>query len=189
MTTFHFIRHGEVENPDNIDYGRLPGFPLNADGRECIKYTAQQLSQYPIAAVFYSPMLRTEQSAQLLGEILHQPVTRDDRLIEIASLFEGKSREDRTRVLHYPLAKAGYAETMPEIYERVANFLREKTDEYPNEHVVAVTHGGVIRILELGVQGKPFSDEIYQQEEVPSCGSDMIVRVHGDQISVHRADL
>jgi broad specificity phosphatase PhoE len=189
MTTFHFIRHGDVENPENIDYGRLPGFPLNEDGRQCIAYTAKQLAKYPIAAIFHSPMLRTEQTAHIIADQLHLPIEHDNRLIEIASLFEGTVRHDRTRVLHYPPVKAGYAETMTEIYERMADFVREKSHEYPNDHLVAVSHGGVIRIMELGLQGRPFTDEMYQREEVPICGADTIVRVNGDEIAVHRNDM
>ena len=31
-TTVHFLRHGEVHNPDKILYGRLPSFRLSDDG-------------------------------------------------------------------------------------------------------------------------------------------------------------
>ena len=32
-TVVHLLRHGEVENPDHITYGRLPGYRLSANGR------------------------------------------------------------------------------------------------------------------------------------------------------------
>ena len=32
-TTIHFVRHGEVHNPDHILYERLPGFHLSDRGR------------------------------------------------------------------------------------------------------------------------------------------------------------
>lgn len=189
MTTFHFIRHGEVDNPHNVYYGRLPGFPLSNDGQRCIEYTAQRLTEYPIAAVYHSPLLRTSQSAKIIAKTLRSPAEPDERLIEVASFFEGKSRGNETRIHHYPPIKAGYAETMVEIYERMAEFLREKAEIHPGNHVVAVTHAGPIRILEVGLLGKPFTDEIYEEEEVPICGTDTIVTINGPIISVKRAEL
>ena len=32
-TVVHLLRHGEVDNPDGIIYGRLPGYHLSANGR------------------------------------------------------------------------------------------------------------------------------------------------------------
>ena len=32
-TIVHLLRHGEVENPAGIVYGRLPGYHLSANGR------------------------------------------------------------------------------------------------------------------------------------------------------------
>ena len=40
-TTVHLLRHGEVENPGAILYGRLPGFHLSALGSEMAERTAQ----------------------------------------------------------------------------------------------------------------------------------------------------
>lgn len=189
MTTVHFIRHGEVDNPDNVYYGRLPGFPINENGKQCIEYTAKQLKRYPVAAVYHSPMLRNQQSAEIIAQTLNVPSTEDERLIEIATFFEGQPRGEHERVPHYPPAKAGYAETMAEIYERLADFIQEKVELHPDAHIVAVTHGGPIRIAELGLQGMPFTDAIYEEKEVPTCGSDTVVTVDGDKITVSRADL
>ena len=33
-TTVHLLRHGEVENPEGVLYGRLPDFHLSDLGRE-----------------------------------------------------------------------------------------------------------------------------------------------------------
>ncbi|HEV3068841.1 MAG TPA: histidine phosphatase family protein, partial [Streptosporangiaceae bacterium] len=32
-TVVHLLRHGEVDNPRGIIYGRLPGYHLSANGR------------------------------------------------------------------------------------------------------------------------------------------------------------
>lgn len=188
-TTFHFIRHGNVENPDNIYYGRLPGFPLSYEGRACIEYTAEQLRKYPITHIFSSPLLRTTQSAEILSRGLKIPFEQDQRLIEIASLFEGKNRSTNDRVPHYPVEKTDQAETIGQIYDRMANFVREKHSLYPGQHIVAVSHGGAIRALELGIEGRPLNDEMIDQLEVPICGADTMILVNNDELSVNRTDL
>ena len=32
LTVVHLVRHGEVENPSGVLYGRLPGYRLSAAG-------------------------------------------------------------------------------------------------------------------------------------------------------------
>ena len=34
QTRVHLVRHGEVENPDKVLYGRRPGYHLSALGRQ-----------------------------------------------------------------------------------------------------------------------------------------------------------
>lgn len=189
MTTIHFIRHGEVENPDNLYYGRLPGFPINEDGRKCIEYTARQLKRYPIVHVYHSPLLRTTQTAEIIAQAFGCPMTTDERIIEIATYFEGKVRGFHSRVLEYPEEKSGYAETMTEIYDRMADFVRDVAQKHPDQQIVAVGHGGPIRLLEMGLQNEPFTDWSYSQEEVPACGSDTIITIDGDQFRVERIGL
>ena len=36
-TVVHLVRHGEVENPQRVLYGRIPGFHLSAEGRVMAK--------------------------------------------------------------------------------------------------------------------------------------------------------
>lgn len=186
MTTIHFIRHGAVDNPDNIYYGRLSGFPLSDDGVECIRYTAERLKQYPLSAIYHSPMLRTQQSAEILAELLRLPAQADDRITELASFFEGRPKGSHTRVEHYPPVKAGYAETMAEVYERMSAFVIDIAKKYPDGQIVAVSHGGPIRVLEMGINFLPFNDFSYDEDEVPACGSDTMIKVDNGQLTVQR---
>lgn len=186
MTTVHFVRHGDVYDPDGIYYGRLPGYRLSDNGIECIRYTANQLKRYPVAAIFHSPLLRAEQSAQILNEHFNVPLIPDERLIELGTHFEGKSRE---LLLKYPPTSKDYAETMEQIYARMAASLRDMLKQYPESHVVAVGHGGPIRILEMGLLNQPFTDDGYAIDGVPVCGSDTVIRCEGDQFTVERSQL
>ena len=59
-TTIHFVRHGEVHNPDHILYERLPGFHLSDRGRRMAEATARYLAASPqtntAAAIYSSPL-------------------------------------------------------------------------------------------------------------------------------------
>ncbi len=191
MTVFHFIRHGQVENPGDIYYGRLPGFPLSDEGRQSILYLGQQLAHQSHAlfsTIYTSPLLRTTQSAALLAELLNLPVEQDNRLIEIATFFEGKAKGAASSVQHYPPEQAGYAETMAEIYQRMATFVHDIALLHPHQHVIALTHGGPIRLLEMGIEGQPFTDWAYNNQPIPDYASMTLVTVDNDHLSVERAE-
>ena len=63
-TCIHLIRHGEVHNPEQILYGRLPRFRLSARGRAQARSAGDHLREHDLRAVFSSPLLRTRQTAK-----------------------------------------------------------------------------------------------------------------------------
>src|SRR5918999_1329465 len=88
-TVVHLLRHGEVENPQGILYGRLPGYHLSEDGALMAKAVAKWLAGREVAALYSSPMERARETAEPLAETFGLPVTIDERLIEAANSFEG----------------------------------------------------------------------------------------------------
>ena len=63
-TVVHLLRHGEVENPSKILYGRLPGFRLSSLGEQMAKAAAQALAARDITHVVASPLERARQTAE-----------------------------------------------------------------------------------------------------------------------------
>ena len=57
-TVVHFLRHGEVHNPDGILYGRLPGFRLSDTGQRQALTVAEHLADHDIVHVVASPLTR-----------------------------------------------------------------------------------------------------------------------------------
>jgi broad specificity phosphatase PhoE len=57
-TIVHLLRHGEVENPAGIIYGRLPGYHLSANGRAMARAAADFFAERPVVALFCSPLER-----------------------------------------------------------------------------------------------------------------------------------
>jgi broad specificity phosphatase PhoE len=89
-TVVHLLRHGEVENPRGIIYGRLPDFHLSEDGRMMAKAAADFLAERDVVAIFTSPLDRARETAEPVAERFGLEPTVDDRLIEPWNHFEGK---------------------------------------------------------------------------------------------------
>lgn len=88
-TTVHLVRHGEVDNPTGILYGRLPGFGLSELGRRQALIVAEHLAGNDIAHVVASPLERAQQTAGPISDSHQLPLATDDRLIEADNQFEG----------------------------------------------------------------------------------------------------
>lgn len=88
-TVVHLLRHGEVENPDKILYGRLPGYHLSALGRKMADRAAEALAGYDISAVIASPLERAQETAAPIAAVHGLQVRTDGRLIESENIFEG----------------------------------------------------------------------------------------------------
>ena len=85
----HLVRHGEVDNPRGVLYGRIPGYHLSADGRLMAKAAADFLAGRDITVLRCSPLDRAVETAAPIAAELSLPAVTDDRLIEPWNHFEG----------------------------------------------------------------------------------------------------
>jgi broad specificity phosphatase PhoE len=89
-TVVHVFRHGEVDNPNKVLYGRLPGYRLSELGVQMAKMAAESLQGHDVTYLVASPLERAQQTAEPFAALFGLPVATDDRLIESANVFEGK---------------------------------------------------------------------------------------------------
>ena len=175
-TTIHFVRHGEVHNPDHILYERLPGFHLSDRGRRMAEATARYLAANPqtntAAAVYSSPLDRTRETAQAILTALNEirmarneeplELVTDQRIIEAGNNFRG------TRIGHGEgalwrngnwklvtnLWKPSWGESYRQIAARVSAFAQEKVREHAGQQIIVVSHESPIwsyrHLLETG---------------------------------------
>src|SRR5262245_8726276 len=90
-TVVHLLRHGEVENPANVLYGRLPGYHLSETGRRMAETVAKAVAARDVVEVRSSPLERAIETASPLAEGFGLDVVLDDRLLEAGNVFEGHS--------------------------------------------------------------------------------------------------
>ena len=101
----HLVRHGEVDNPDRVLYGRLEGFGLSALGHRMADARGR-LAGRPSdrRRSCASPLQRTQESAAPWAKRFGLEVRLDERLIEPANRFEGLNlRRELRNPRYWPL--------------------------------------------------------------------------------------
>ena len=157
--SIYFIRHGEVANPDDVYYGRMPRMGLSQKGRSQAQVAADVLRNEAIAAVFTSPLLRARQTARIILTQHNYSVLRTSGLLnEAHTPFDGSQR-DVIVARHWDV----YSGTKPpyeqpaDVLKRTLRFLNRVRKQYPKQSVVAVTHGDVIAFLILWAKSMPIT--------------------------------
>ncbi len=102
VTTVHLLRHGKVHNPDNILYGRLPGYRLAASGLAMADAVAAALADADITHVVASSLLRAQQTAAPIAAGHGLAVITDDRVLEADNDFAGAPTSGRDNALLKP---------------------------------------------------------------------------------------
>ncbi len=90
-TVVHLMRHGEVHNPEGVLYGRRPGYHLSDLGRKMADRVAEHLADRDITHVVASPLERAQETASPIADAHGLQIATDERLIEAANVFEGKT--------------------------------------------------------------------------------------------------
>ncbi|NJP75228.1 histidine phosphatase family protein [Streptomyces sp. C1-2] len=91
ITVVHVMRHGEVENPEGVLYGRLPGYHLSELGRKMAERVAEHLTSRDITHVVASPLERAQETASPIAKAHSLDLATDGRLIEAENVFQGKT--------------------------------------------------------------------------------------------------
>ncbi len=162
----HLVRHGEVHNPGGVLYGRLPNFHLSERGQDMAELAAQELknSGRPIKHLVSSPLLRTQQSAEPLGEHFELALHTDERLIEPYNVFEGRKLGAGHLAirphLYYHLRNPQtptWGEPYQAIAERMLSAMDVIAEQVPEGDVVLVSHQLPIWVVHLAVSGQKFA--------------------------------
>ena len=78
----HVLRHGEVENPEKILYGRQPGWRLSTRGQEMAQAVAEWSQDLNLGAIHASPLQRAQETASPIAAKHKLEINTDERLIE-----------------------------------------------------------------------------------------------------------
>jgi broad specificity phosphatase PhoE len=162
-TVVHLVRHGQVENPRRVLYGRLPGYHLSARGRAQADLLAAWFAGTPLAAVVASPLERAQQTAAPIAAAHGLEVRTDLRLIETSNIFEGAAGNVAWYILRHPrlwwnlrdLRTPSWGERNVDMAERVQAAVGAVREEFAGRHVVLVSHQAPIWVARLAFEHRP----------------------------------
>ncbi|HVT20379.1 MAG TPA: histidine phosphatase family protein [Mycobacteriales bacterium] len=161
QTTVHLVRHGEVDNPTGVLYGRLPGFVLSEAGHQMAKVAAAALAGRDVTVVRSSPLERAAQTAAPIAAEFGVTPTTDERLIESANFFEGKTfgvgdgslRRPAVWVRLWNPFRPSWGEPYVQVAKRVAEAVADARDAAAGHEAVLVSHQLPIEIARRYLEG------------------------------------
>ncbi len=168
-TNIYLVRHGEVHNPKQVLYGRLPRFRLTEKGKQQIEQTANFLNDKNINAIYSSPLLRGRQTAEIIRKKLNLPkIFLLNGLHEIKTSAEGQPGKKLDLINHDyyspPIWKIN-DDTMERIANRMNKSIKQILKKYQSKSVVAVSHGDPILILKLFLNNLPLHISSIRKEK------------------------
>ncbi len=162
-TRLHLVRHGEVDNPGGVLYGRLPHYELSPAGHKMASEAAQYLQDKgrEVTRVVTSPLLRTRQSAAPHEKLWGLQAHVDSRLIEPTNVFEGTVMK---KALLNPAnwwqlrnpTRPSWGEPYVSIVERMMAALDDAWFDTSDGDVVLVSHQLPIWMTHLAVADESF---------------------------------
>lgn len=168
----YLIRHGETDwNLQRLLQGSTD-IPLNENGLELARVTAQGLKDVPFDRIYTSPLKRARQTAEILRGERNIPIIEEPRLKEICfGIYEGYccSRE------HYTIPDPAFmkfftdpgnyepprgAESIAQLCQRTTEFLHEIADnpENADKTLLFSSHGAAVKGLLSSLTIKDMKD-------------------------------
>jgi len=163
-TIVHLMRHGEVHNPDGVLYGRLPEYFLSDLGHKMAEAAADFLSKNEIIHLVASPLERAQQTAEPLSKLLEVEITTDERVIEAANLFEGRTFGVGDGALRRPANwwklrnpfRPSWGEPYAEIAKRMRAAIADAREAARGHEAVIVSHQLPVWIARRSFEQKSF---------------------------------
>ncbi len=167
---YFIIRHGEsLRNKRNIasSWPEKYRLPLTQKGEKQIRNEAKIIKKEKIDLIFSSDILRTRQTAGIIGEELGISPKFDKRLRDInVGIFEGKPIKEVGKFwdpkgklprMEYYLerfkVRTPGGESFTDVKKRMYKFLKEIDKKYQNKTILIVGHEAPITMLEGAING------------------------------------
>ena len=160
---YYIIRHGHsLGNTKNIAscWPEKLLLPLTKKGKQEIKEVAKKIKNKKIDLIFSSDLLRTKQTAEIIGKELGIKPKTDKRLREVnVGIFNGRPIDEIGKFWDNELSPLEHykkrfqiappqGETYADIEERLSNFIKETEKRYKGKNILVVGHQRPLTLLE-----------------------------------------
>ena len=178
MTTLLLVRHAETDAVGKSVSGWVPGWHLNAQGRQQAAELASALERLPIRAVYTSPLERAAETAEAVARKLGLGPEPCEELGELRfgeweglSIEELDRREDwRSFNTYRSGVRPPGGESMLEVQARMMRWLGCAVKRHADEMIAAVSHGDPLRAVVSYCLGAPL-DLVHRFEIMPASVS------------------
>jgi isoleucyl-tRNA synthetase len=177
--TYISMRHGEGEHNVSGVLSAKAEDPhhLTEKGRGQVKESAEILKGQKIDLIISSPFIRTKETTAIVAETIGlsgEKITFDERLSEwnvgvwngtpTKEYFDTRKKSEDP----YTFTTEG-GESYREIVKRAGEFLYELETKYSGKTILLVSHGAVLRALELVAMGISVHNEKYLRATFKNC--------------------
>ena len=165
---YYILRHGEaLSNVKEIASCWPEKFKnsLTENGQKMIKESAEKLKNKNINLIFTSPLLRTKQTAEIVGKILKIKPKTDKKLKEISfgifnsgplkKMWKSFKNEEKRIEMGPP-----EGETYSQILERMTDFLKNTDKKYKGKNILIISHEGPLFLLQGKAMGLTIKETI-----------------------------
>ena len=153
------VRHGQSTwNAVQKVQGQNDDAELTDDGQAMARAVAMELADLSFSRIISSDLRRARQTADIIAAVLGLTVAHDERLRErsYGVLETGPSSGVTVELSGLDLAaqrvvdvdaKPEGGESLREMYERTASFLRDTLHDGHDDRILLISHGGPIRTM------------------------------------------
>ena len=156
-----FVRHGQTDfNKNKLPQGQEIDAPLNETGIKQAEEAAKSLPQN-IDFIVSSPLKRAAQTAEILNRRLNKKIEFNDDIKElrygsfagkpwpeIAEIMDDKNVKEKNDNITFDYSKYG-GDSADDLKARVANFVTEMKEKYPDKTILVASHGGVMDAMHI----------------------------------------
>ena len=167
----YVVRHGEtIENANNCLVGRL-NTSLTEKGINQAKQVSEYFKDKNIDLIVSSPLDRCKKTAEIISQNKIPIIYSDSLLGRDHGEFTGKPRDsiDIEKYWNYNKnIQYKKAESVRQLYDRVAKLIEELKMTYQDKNIIIVTHSGIMRVLYYYFKGIP-KDGILSEITIKNC--------------------
>lgn len=171
-TIVHLVRHGEVHNPTQVLYGRLPSFHLSSRGASQAAATAASFAGHDVAYLAASPLTRAQETSRPFADVTGLQVETDEDLVESWNDYEGlRTKGWRSELLnpkHWPRmtrpSEPSWGEPYGEILARMMDAVERARLAAEGHEAILVSHQLPIVTVQRSVRGLPLPHAPWRRE-------------------------
>ncbi len=160
---YYILRHGEALLNKKLVFCCWPEkfhCPLTRKGRKEVRAAAEKLRNKKIDLIFASDLLRTRQTAEIVGKILGIKPKYNKKLREVnCGIFNGKPVGDLKKFFssfeERFIKKPPKGETYRELQKRMYDFLRSIDKKYSGKTILIISHQAPLGLLEAKIKRIP----------------------------------